>query len=58
MSEVLRCDVCGAVQHEDASVGWVRVEPLGVDTPTFDTPGPPYHFCSRPCLMDWAGGAR
>lgn len=52
MSEVLRCDRCGAIAHPPLVGDWYKVELLGLGS-TLNEPDE-YHFCSLECLRQWA----
>ncbi len=50
----IQCDNCQTVVNPDTSVGWRRLESLGIDVRVIgESPGP-WHFDSLKCLVEWA----
>jgi hypothetical protein len=54
MSQVLRCDHCGATAEDSPGyrLGWLPTW-LTVERVSPDNPGP-WHFCRSMCLSRWA----
>lgn len=56
MSEVIRCDWCGATTKENAMVNWfsVSLDARGFRVRTSEDEPGPWHFCTPVCLQSWA----
>lgn len=52
--DLLQCNMCGKSSQEKFSVGWYKVEHVGLAAPTMGGAPDEQHFCGIDCLRQGA----